>query len=149
MAGIELRTLQPVERSAFLDLMEVAFSERDLFARYLEVGLVGPDDTLVALDGTRLVSSVQIFDKRIRLGRAVAGVGGIGSVATHPEYERRGLATLLLRRAIEEMQRRGHCLSLLFTGRLSFYDRLGWESVPQTAWSIRRDARAPSSAPAS
>jgi predicted acetyltransferase len=53
-------------------------------------------------------------------------LGGIGSVATLPEYRRRGLATALLERAIDEMRARNMGLSLLFSGRESFYGGLGW-----------------------
>jgi len=146
VADLEHRTLRADEREPFLDLVQAAFGERELFARYLDAqDLVGPDDTLVAVSDGRLAASVQIFDKRIRLGREVVGLGGIGSVATHPDFERRGIATQVLQRAIDEMIRRGHALSLLFTDRISFYERLAWASIPQAAWSIRRSRNAPTS----
>jgi predicted N-acetyltransferase YhbS len=128
------------ERAALLDLLEAAFHERDVFVHYMESD---PDlrdrDTLLALDRSRPVSSVQIFTKRIRLRGETVLLGGIGSVATHPDYERRGIASRLLRLAIDEMERRGMLLSLLFTGRISFYERLGWVQVPYPAWAIHSD----------
>ncbi|MFQ5700143.1 MAG: GNAT family N-acetyltransferase [Myxococcota bacterium] len=135
------RWLERRERERFLDLVEAAFGERDLFARYLDLDpALDYRDTLVASVGERLVGCVQIFSKRIRLrGRAVS-LGGIGSVATHPDYERRGIATQLLRLAIETMQHRGMLLSLLFTGRTTFYERLGWIAVPRRALALRASA---------
>lgn len=136
--------MRPGEDEAVLDLLEAAFQERAMFARYMAVAsLVGPDDTWLALDGSRPVASVQVFDKRIRLRGDLVTIGGIGSVATHPEYERRGLSTALLRLAIENMQQRGHALSLLFTGRISFYERLDWIQIQKPRWSIRRRDGAP------
>ncbi len=118
------------ERGAFLDLMEVAFGERLHFTRYLEHDpCLGDEDTLVAAEGDRLVASVQIFSRRLRLGAAELMLGGIGSVATHPEREREGIATRLLHRAAREMKRRGMALSLLFTTRTSFYERLDWHRI--------------------
>ncbi len=148
MDGIDFRTLRDDERGPLLDLLETAFDERELFARYLDAdALVGPKDTWVALDGERIVAVTQIFDKSIRLKGQVIPIGGIGSVATHPDYERRGIATELLRRAIDDMERRGHALSLLFAARISFYQRLDWVQLLRPAWSLTRSSSAQSSRP--
>ena len=37
---------------------------------------------------------------------------------------------------VEEMQTRGMALSLLFTGRFTFYEPLGWVSIPQSRLSF-------------
>jgi predicted acetyltransferase len=52
-------------------------------------------------------------------------------VATHPDYRKRGLASVLLKDAIAQMERRGYHLSFLFTGIPHFYARLGWRVVRQ------------------
>lgn len=138
---MELRTLREEEKPAFLDLMSQAFRDVDTthFARYLaEDPHLGPEDTFVALDGHRLIAAVQLFTRTIGLHGEPVLLGGIGSVATAPAYERRGLATALLRRAIAEMERREMVISLLFTGRSSFYERLGWRSIPHPMLAIRR-----------
>ena len=129
------------EWECVLDLLEAAFGERSVFDRYMKHDPdLGPDDTLLALERDRPVSCVQIFTKRVRLLDDVVTVGGIGSVGTHPDHRARGLASALLRRAIDEMQRRGMTLSLLFTGRHAFYGRLGWVGVPQTRLAFRARA---------
>jgi predicted N-acetyltransferase YhbS len=139
MSRIEYRTIRPGERTALLDLLELAFEERELFERYLEHDRRLRDrDTLVALDGERLVGCVQIFTQTIRLRGEAVPLGGVGSVATHPDYERRGIASELLNRAIAEMTRRGMALSLLFTARVSFYERLGWVQVEHPVWVVHR-----------
>jgi predicted N-acetyltransferase YhbS len=136
---LEIRRLRDEERPGFLALMEAAFDETFMFQRYLDHDpLVGGDDTLVALDQQRIVSAVQIFTRSIRLGGRVVSLGGIGSVATHPEYERRGISTELLGLAIQEMQRRRMALSLLFTDRRTFYERLGWVVVPYPMCVVHR-----------
>ena len=88
--------------------------------------------TRVAEVDGRIVSHVRIFERQMRVRDVTVRVGGIGSVATYPEYEGRGFATALLRDAIERMEGAGHALSFLFTGLLSFYGRLGWRVIPQT-----------------
>lgn len=87
--------------------------------------------TRVAEADGRIVSHVRIFKRRMLVRGVTLPVGGIGSVATYPEYEGRGLATALLRDAIERMEGAGYALSFLFTGLLGFYGRLGWRVVPQ------------------
>jgi len=135
------RTLRREEQTEYLDLLQAAFGEREIFDRYLEHDpMLGLDDTLVACDGDRLVSSVQIFTRSIQVGGEVLPLGGIGSVATHPDYEHRGIATQVLRRAIAEMERRGMALSLLFTMRTSFYERLDWRRIDHHVWVFRADA---------
>jgi len=138
---IEYRTLRDDEREAFLDLMDAAFvdEERAHFARYLdEDPLLGHDDTLVALDAGRIVSALQIFTRTIRLRGEPVLLGGIGSVGTHPDFEGRGLSTALLRRAIDAMHGRGMVLSLLFTGRVGFYQRLDWVQILHPLLVARR-----------
>lgn len=135
------RTLRADEREAFLDLMDAAFvdEERAHFARYLdEDPLLGHDDTLVAVEDGRIVSALQIFTRTIRLRGEPVPLGGIGSVGTHPDFEGRGLSTGLLRRAIDAMRDRGMALSLLFTGRVGFYQRLGWVKVLHPLLVARR-----------
>lgn len=135
MAPVKMRNLRTGEEAVFLDLMEVAFGERDLFARYFEFDeRLGADDTKVICDEDRIVAGLQIFTRRIRLRGEAVWLGGIGSVATHPEYQRQGLASRLLRAAIAEMRSRGMLLSLLFSGRTSFYERLDWVRIPYPVW---------------
>jgi predicted acetyltransferase len=134
-----IRTLQRSERGAFIDLMRAAFDETFMFDRYLDHDRgLGDGDTLVALVDGRIVSAVQIFTRAIRLRGREIRLGGIGSVATHPDFERRGISSELLRRAIAEMKRRGMALSLLFTGRVSFYERLDWVRIDHPVRVLHR-----------
>jgi predicted N-acetyltransferase YhbS len=131
------------ERDGFLALMERAFADEDAshFARYLdEDPLLGNEDTLLAVEGGRIVSALQVFTRTIRLRGQPVALGGIGSVATHPEHEGRGLASELLRRAIRTMGARGMAISLLFTARPAFYRRLGWVDVRHPVLVVRGGA---------
>ena len=133
---MEIRSPRPDEHEALLDLLERAFDERAQFALYMEADpCYRDDDFLVAFDGQRAVACVQIFEKRIRAGDTILSLGGIGSVATDPDYRSRGLASDLMRRQTVAMQQRGYALGLLFTGRITFYEPLGWVQcmLPQVA----------------
>jgi len=56
------------------------------------------------------------------------GVGGISSVATLPEYRRRGIGTAITRAVLEEIQQLGYQYSTLFASSMgrSIYERLGF-----------------------
>jgi len=118
------------DREPVLDLLEHAFSVRELFARTMDFdSAFAYADILLALDAGRPVSCVQIFERPIRLRHERVTLGGIGSVATHASARGKGLASELLRHAIPRMQARSMALSLLFTGRFTFYEPLGWQQI--------------------
>lgn len=141
MAPVSFRPMRPGEITDVLDLLEEAFGARFLFEGYCRHDpAFSPGDFLLALEGGRPVSCVQIFTKEIRLRGERVSMGGIGSVATAPTRRKRGLATELLRRSIEEMRARGMALSLLYS-TLSLYESLGWVRIPQGRIAFHRASR--------
>ncbi len=137
MTALEIRRLRADEREPVLRLLDTCFAgERWIFEKYMDSdSAYRPDDLVVALEGREFVSCVQLFSKRVRLRGAALGLGGIGSVATHPRYRRRGLASQLLRVALDEMHSRGMALSLLF-GVQKIYGELGWIALPQARVAV-------------
>lgn len=83
----------------------------------------------VAVVDGRVVGYVRIFSRTMLVHGRPVKVGGIGSVATRPDARHDGVATALLRDAIEQMRREGMQASFLFTGIPGFYERLGWRVV--------------------
>ncbi len=138
------------ERSAVLDLLEAAFGRRHLFAGYMDLDpAFDPSDFLLACDGGAPVACVQTFEKRVRLGSGAVKLGGIGSVATRPDYRSRGLASELLRRTEAAMRERDIALGLLFSDLVPLYGPLGWITIParQVALHAAADAPQPPSPP--
>jgi GNAT superfamily N-acetyltransferase len=127
--GIELRTIIPAEREAVLDLLHDWLGDRDLFARYFRYDPSFRDDLcFVAVDAGRIVSTLQVFRRRVRLNGAVAEVAAVGNVFTAATHRERGISSALLQAAIAAMEPHGFDLSLLFAVRLAFYGRAGWQS---------------------
>lgn len=87
------------------------------------------DNTLVAVDDDKIVSTIRIFNREIYLNGQKISMGGIGEVSTRPEYSGKGLSTRLLTNAIEIMEKKGMKVSMLATGIHDFYARLGWERL--------------------
>ena len=129
MTDLELRTIRPHERDAVLDLLAHWLSDRAFFARYFEHDPAFQDDLcFVALDQGRVVSTLQVFRKQVRIDGVVVQVGGVGNVYTAESHRERGVASQLLSLAVATMDRHAFDLSLLFAVRLAFYGRLGWRS---------------------
>ncbi|MDO8434228.1 MAG: GNAT family N-acetyltransferase [Candidatus Binatus sp.] len=127
---MEVRAAYRSERDEVLDLLSLWYNDREFFARYNQIDPAFRDELcLVARDGNRLVSTVQIFDRAINLDRQAAPMGGIGSVFTLEEYRHKGVASALMRLAVDTMTREGFEVSLLFAERLTFYNQFGWREV--------------------
>jgi predicted N-acetyltransferase YhbS len=127
---IEVRSAHRSERDEVIDLLGEWYGDREFFARYNQNDPgFRYELCLVARDGGRLVSTVQIFDRTINLDGQAVPMGGIGSVFTLKEYRHQKVASALVRLSVETMAREGFEVSLLFAERLTFYNQFGWREV--------------------
>jgi aminoglycoside 2'-N-acetyltransferase I len=91
---------------------------------------------LVRLNG-ELVTHVGIIDRVISVAGSPLRVGGIGGVATAPEWRGRGFASLAMRAASTFMlEKLGIFHGLLVCGaqRVSFYQSLSWQVVEDSMY---------------
>jgi predicted acetyltransferase len=100
------------------------------------------------LDG-QVVTNWSIYDYRMRIGRCLVRVGGVGVVSTHADYRRRGLMIPTGKASIAAMRPAGYDLSILF-GLHNFYHRFGYvRGWSQQAYTIAvGDLPAATAAPA-
>jgi len=130
----DTRAMRRLEAQQAYGLLELVFGEKDAplvrFSAQTE-----QDSTFrlrhgrVAVDKGRVVGYVRIFSRTMLVRGVPVKVGGIGSVATHPDARHDGIATALLLDAIAQMRREAMQASFLFTGIPGFYERLGWRVV--------------------
>jgi GNAT superfamily N-acetyltransferase len=127
---MELRAARRGEREEVLDLLGLWYNDREFFARYNHNDAKFRDELcLIARDGRALVATVQIFDRVVRLEGQATPMGGIGSVFTHENYRHRGVASALMRMAVDTLEREQFEVSLLFAERLTFYNQFGWREI--------------------
>lgn len=132
--SIELRAARRRELRHVYDLLARAFPDAP---RKTFVAQTEHDSTYrrrharVAVEDGRVLAYVRIFARTMLVRGEPVAAGGIGWVATHPDARGRGLATALMRDAIDVMRREDMRLSFLFTGIPAFYERLGYRIVPQ------------------
>jgi len=139
---MEFRPARRSERDEVLDLLARWYNDREFFARYNQNDPTFRDELcLVALDAGRIVSTVQIFDRKINLDGKAVPMGGIGSVFTHEDYRHKRVASGLMRLAVSTMEREGFEVSLLFAERLTFYNQFGWKDLTRN-FSILANAPA-------
>ena len=147
---MEFRALYPDELEKWLDHVTHVFSGgRQYFSNHWHNDpWRDPEGIRIAVDNGTIVSTVRVFIRKMFLHGEPVSVGGIGEVSTRPEYQRRGLATRLLKDSIRFMESRDIVMSSLH-GSQRIYSVEGWEKVPryyakqpiaakkQVAWEVR------------
>ena len=93
--------------------------------------------TRVVVVNDRVVSTLRVWERRIRVGASLVTMGGIGGVCTHPNYRGVGYASALMRDTIDYLRTTGCDLGVLFTIiPKGFYRRLGWTSLPLHGFNV-------------
>ncbi|MGD0005861.1 MAG: GNAT family N-acetyltransferase [Anaerolineaceae bacterium] len=124
-------------------LDHLAFSGSGEEDNYIEWAMSSTWYALGWLDG-RLVSQIGILDRAIRAGGQMLSIAGVGGVATHPEFQRRGFAGVLLQAAVEQMrQRGGYDFAMLFcdTRMITYYTKRGYRLVHNPLYILQSGRR--------
>ncbi|MCZ6680051.1 MAG: GNAT family N-acetyltransferase [Candidatus Poribacteria bacterium] len=141
---MEIRAAKTSEFDEITDLLCTAFVEkcRPRYASqfYQDSSFQLHQSRVCVVDG-KIVSHVRVSDRSIYMGQSVVKLGGVGMVATLPEYRRRGYASALMQDAVAYMESQGYDLSLLFTTIQPFYMNFGWASFPQTNFQLELRGR--------
>lgn len=92
------------------------------------------------LEGENLAAKVHLIPLETRIHGKVIKTGGISSVATWPEYRRKGAVRQLLIHAIGEMKKEGYLVSYLAPFSVPFYRKFGWEmTINEMQFTIPMD----------
>ena len=86
---------------------------------------------LAAFEDKVAVATVAYTAMRQNARGALLGMGGVWGVSTHPAARRKGYSRQLMMRLLEAMHSSGKALSGLYPFRESFYERLGYVTLPQ------------------
>ena len=142
--SMEIRGVHESELEQTVELSCVAFNP-DGHERYW--GYVKGDSsyrlpqTRVVVVNDRVVSTLRVWERRIRVGASLVTMGGIGGVCTHPNYRGVGYASALMRDTIDYLQMTGCDLGVLFTIIAEdFYRRLGWTVLPLHGFNIAHNS---------
>ena len=97
--------------------------------------------TRVVVVNDKVVSTLRVWERRIRVGASLVTMGGIGGVCTHPKYRGVGYASALMRDTIDYLRLTGCDVGALFTIiPETFYRQLGWTSLPLHGFNVPRNS---------
>jgi aminoglycoside 2'-N-acetyltransferase I len=120
LTATELSTIRALVDASFdRDNPDEQFSEDDWDHA------LGGIHVLLDVDG-RLVSHASIVARQLHASGRALRTGYVEAVATLPAYRNRGLGSATMTATNDEI-RAAYELGALGTGRISFYERLGWE----------------------
>ena len=126
--GLVLRTARPADLEQIATLLVERGEDADAVDHRLVVTDpdAGWEACAVVVDGDRVVSTATLLDETVRVGRVTLPAGQVELVATHEDYEGRGLARALMGWAHERSAARGHLLQVMI-GIPYFYRLFGYE----------------------
>ncbi len=138
---MEIRAAHESELEQVVELNCMAFNS-NRYERYWQY-LRGDSSyrlsqTRVVVVNDRVVSTLRVWERRIRIGRSLVTMGGIGGVCTHTKYRGVGYASALMRQTIDYLQTAGCDIGVLFTIiPEEFYHRLGWISFSLNGFQMK------------
>ena len=92
----------------------------------------------VLLVNGRIVAHTGLYVSEVVTPRGTLRLGGLWSVACHPDYRRRGFGEACVRDAMRLMQEQGCEIGGLGTGFNDWYRRFGWENAGRQ-WEFELD----------
>ena len=126
------------EQKSVYDVLDQVFPNgREFFQERLDHdSTYDPATTWIATVDGVIASTVQIFPFHSRIEDASIKIGGLGSVATLPEYRGQGLCQEILKAQTIWMEAEEYDLSLLFAVITPFYEKAGWTVVPEPFYKL-------------
>ncbi len=138
---MEIRAAQESELEQVVELNCIAFNpnQHERYWQYLRGdSSYRLSQTRVVVVNNRVVSTLRVWERRIRIGTSLVTMGGIGGVSTHSKYQGVGYASALMRQTIEYFKTEGYDLGVLFTIiSEEFYQRFGWTSFPLQGFKVK------------
>lgn len=120
------------EYAEVLDFLDLAFQKpgKHWFAHNLEHIFQSVPSSIerhhVMRENGRIVGVIGVYPLKIRIGKAVLNVGGVGSVSSHPDQRGKGIMSKLVLFALGFMEREGYDVSWLGGNRFR-YGNYGWD----------------------
>lgn len=136
--AFRVRSLQKGELDGFLACFQATFAVDTGSIAIVRNSLVNdpyfhPDRIRVGLVNGEIVCISVILHRAAYVGNTAVTVAGLTAVATHPEYQGRGLGTRLVEDTVRLIRQRGYDLSMLTTRVPDFFSRFGYREVPKVS----------------
>ena len=144
---IEVRKLSIADIDQYNELLRYAFqvTEKTLLdygwendeIRKSKFPVLENAHVLGCFDRGALVSQFAVYPMEMNIHSAIYPIGFITSVATYPEYSRRGLMSMLMKQSLLEMREKGQSIAILYPFSIPLYRHRGWEIISdKMTWRI-------------
>lgn len=95
----------------------------------------------VSGEGDRLYGCLGVLPAQVRFDGHVVPMGGVGGVATLPQYRRQGAIRACMTAALGDLYQNGAVFSALYPFSRAYYRKFGYEDGPSVrTWTIPFDA---------
>ena len=148
---MEIRAVRESELEQVVELCCVAFNPdgHERYWQYIhgDSSYRLPQTRVVVVNDT-VVSTLRVWERRLRVGASLVTMGGIGGVCTHPKYRGVGYASALMQDTIGYLRTTGCDIGALFSIiPEGFYRRLSWTSFPLYGFQLTLDSVTPAETP--
>lgn len=123
-----IKRLSEADFPAIFDLSQFAFQYKLSKADMVKKEKEATRHTIWGyMDGERIAAKLHLIPLSIFINNKSFKMGGVSSVATWPEYRRKGMVKQLLFHALTYMKETGQTISFLHPFSFTFYRQYGWE----------------------
>ena len=148
---MEIRAVRKSELEQVVELCCVAFNPdgHERYWQYIhgDSSYRLPQTRVVVVNDT-VVSTLRVWERRLRVGASLVTMGGIGGVCTHPNYRGVGYASALMQDTVDYLRTTGCDIGALFSIiPEEFYRRLRWTAFPLYGFQLTLDSVTPAEAP--
>ncbi|MGN0802848.1 MAG: enhanced intracellular survival protein Eis [Candidatus Faecivicinus sp.] len=135
------RTMRP-EEAAHLDLIRaVAFESPYEPPKADAEPHPDPMTWWVSGEADQLYGCIGVLPAQARFDGHIVPIGGIGGVATLPQYRRKGAIRACMNAALRDLHRTGAVFSALYPFSRAYYRKFGYEDGPSVStWTLPFDA---------
>ncbi|MBO0758351.1 MAG: GNAT family N-acetyltransferase, partial [Bradyrhizobiaceae bacterium] len=117
----------------FFSFVSSIFGGRTFFDCYARGGWADGYDVFAMVADEQIVSTVGRMSMRYMINGEARNGYQLGAVATHPDHRNRGLARLLVKKVLNELDTPDQPVILFANSSvLDFYPRFGFRRLPQT-----------------
>lgn len=137
---MEIRYAKEEEIESIKEIWSYCFNDSESFMKYYFSDKYKSENTVVALDGGKIISSLQLNQYKLLLNNKVYNTSYVVGVSTLPEGRGTGYMSKVIKFTLNELYKRGQLVSILMPIDYRLYRRFGYEHCyDQIEYTINTD----------